>query len=456
MNHCLKTAIFSLLAICAQISLAGEFSIIQITQNEINDDGPTVNDFGRVVWQSGSFNSFEIITYHKGITTQLTDNNFQENHPQINNSNQIIWDGTIDSSSVYEIFYRENGETTRLTYAPSDSFIYSNLFPRINKNGAAVWKQFATIMIYDGVNILPIAEEVYGSPSPNINDNNQVTWVKGSGLTSEVFFYDGSNLIQITDNAFEERFAQINNQGMIVWEVRDGDDWDIVLFDGSEIKKITDNDTSESPARINNRGHLVWSGFDGNDSEIYFYDGIETHQVTNNEMNDFNPQLNDKGTIVWQGGDGATSHIFVYNDSTVSQLTTNFQPNWAPSISNTGYITWWGTDGDDRDIFLAKPINLMSKIQDLIVLLETPVTNGTARSIGPDDSASGRLDSHIEELHKLEVSIKNDNLTDACSMISVLLSSSYPEDASEKLIEGNNRYQINETMKELKSSIKCM
>ena len=279
---------------------------IQITDNDVSDFAPIVDDNG-VVWQSlVDDRDTELFFYNGSETIQITDNDVSDFAPQISGNN-IVWQSILDDSNFSEIFFYNGSETIQIT----DNDV-SDSAPQISANNI-VWQSSVDgndgeIFFYNGSETIQLTDNDVNDSSPLIDGNN-IVWQNGTGGSSEIFLYDGSETIQITDNdvldspvsntptTLSANTASISGNN-VVWQSGIGDSREIFLYDGNETIKLTDNDVPDLSPQING-DNVVWQSGIGNDSEIFFYNGSETIQLTDDNVENAFPAISDS-SILWQ------------------------------------------------------------------------------------------------------------------------------------------------------------
>ena len=96
----------------------GEYTIIQLTDNEFVDVEPQI-DSQMVVWSGGSGDNREIFLWNGSNTTQLTSNEYHDIAPQIDNG-MVIWSGY--DGQDYEIFLWNGDDPIQLSDSPYVDF----------------------------------------------------------------------------------------------------------------------------------------------------------------------------------------------------------------------------------------------------------------------------------------------------------------------------------------------
>jgi hypothetical protein len=373
MNNLLKSLLLtvSLLLTSLPISYAQNYTIIQLTDNDISDFSPNINDNNQIALSGGVlFGGAEDgeVFFNDGSTTfQITDNSKQDSVVGINNNGDIIWIQSELNGVNAELFLFDGTSVSQLTNTGND-YIRNIDF---NDNGFLVWEEyvkrdinavFVDSFIYNGSTTAKFEANIDEYPNasitlykPKINNQGQVVLEGrisyGFYSGNAIFLYDGSVLIDIIGLSSWPTVSSkpdINDNGHIVWQ----SDGEILLYDGSAITQITDNDYSDWEPQINNNGYVVWGSTEG----IFLYDGTITTKLSEYG---YNYHINDNNYVVWEAREpDQDMEIFLYNVSEVIQITNNDYDDLSPQLNNNNYIVWWTQfpGGQARsEIFLAIP-----------------------------------------------------------------------------------------------------
>ena len=316
-----------------------EYKIERITSS-INPSSASPNiDGNNIVWR-GNIGG-ELLLNDGSETIQLINSKAIESAPQISGDN-IVWEG--GNGDNREIFLYDGDKTIQLT----DNDLYDGDV-RISGDNI-VWEgndgDDKEIFLYDGSKTVQLTDN-----DRNVDDfdvavsGDNVVWASSSGFTSEIFLYDDNKTIQLTDNDVADLYPKVSGDN-VVWRRDDGNDTEIILYNGSETIQLTDNDSDDVPEISGD--NVVWEEDDGNDTEIFLYNGSETIQLTDNDISDSNPKISDERVIWQQEGTKA---------------------------------------GDSASIFLATPINPLSKLANEELLVAD--ADDTIRGSSKDDVIFG-------------------------------------------------------------------
>jgi len=96
------------------------------------------------------------------------------------------------------------------------------------------------------------ADDIRTSGLMGVNNCGQVVYMKGRGVTAEIFLYDNGRITQITHNDIFDGGPDINDAGTIVWSE---DDLRIMQLKDGRVTVVGEGRTP----RINERGDVAWT-----------------------------------------------------------------------------------------------------------------------------------------------------------------------------------------------------
>ncbi|NUQ63595.1 MAG: hypothetical protein HUU20_14055, partial [Pirellulales bacterium] len=269
-----------------------------------------------VVWEAGAAGAREIVFYDaaNNLVQRLTQNTRDDYSPKVHLSADglkayVVWVGrdTANRSQVFLYTYDtvtgtgEKSQLTNTTAGVSDPQVSSTAGPA--------------------------------------GGNAYVTWVGGTGASSEIYFYDVaarsvSNLsTKVTGHTgMEDRAPQISGD-LVAWYGWDGKDYEVYLYDHPKalanpstyraVQVTSNSNLADDSVQIGGvlntsgalvGGNVVWRGRNGTDYDIFLYQynratgAGTTIQITDSgtfaSPNDDNtPQVSGE-YVVWQGYDG--------------------------------------------------------------------------------------------------------------------------------------------------------
>ena len=312
----------------AQIPLG--YEIVTVTDNPYYEPVPRINNRGQIVFMSWlnppDRSTEEIFLYDDGRLIRLTNDNIQDVLPDINDDGTIVWCRGIGPINPFsgepslEIVMWENGRLTRLT----DNAV-QDIGPTINNLGQVVWTLDhpipvcggfpKDIFMYDGRDVVQITTdgipEQVENQSPEINDSGQIVWTRydfcnppaGYNFDSKIMLYDTGAVTELTTGQLAPQLPDINNAGQVVWFFFNPATRrrTIELWDAGVTSLITDD--GELPA-INDHGQIAFSRWDPRRQtlDIWSYRRGRISQVNANAFFEEQPDINDAGEIVWSSG----------------------------------------------------------------------------------------------------------------------------------------------------------
>jgi hypothetical protein len=309
------------------VSAAGEvqiprgYEIVQLTETPEREMDAAINNHGQCVFVArlGTDHlSDEILLYSDGEFLQLTDDDVRDAYPDINDDGTIVWSRGIGPDGPYgptlEIVMWQDGDLTRLT----DDGV-SDYGPKINSLGHVVWSQLirggcydvnAVIRFYDGSTIGQISDADWSHQMPVINDDDWIAWTRYDFCQepwwdADIMLYvpgEEPEVISPVD-AFGTHLPTINNLGQVAWQFEIGrGDKGIQLWEDGVVTLFTDWGVNP---RLNDRGDMCF---------IRWYDDTETwqawlylkrslYQLSDDPFWNTDGDINNAGEAVWESGD---------------------------------------------------------------------------------------------------------------------------------------------------------
>jgi hypothetical protein len=90
-----------LFSVFASPALSQNYMIKQLTDNDVIDGSPHINNLGQVVWSGFDGHDFEIFLYDGVQTIQITNNDDEDLHPVINDNGQVVWEADIGDIEIF-------------------------------------------------------------------------------------------------------------------------------------------------------------------------------------------------------------------------------------------------------------------------------------------------------------------------------------------------------------------
>lgn len=287
--------------------------------------GLEINDLGQIVWSAGgggddelrgSLPSQEIFFYNGAEVIRLTNDDVDDFRPRLNNNGNIAW-----HCGDFVCFY--DGQETRQFDVTSGADLLTGALPEINDQDHVVWQCGDHICFFDGNSTTELKEfDLAGEILPvnpasliRMNSSSHFTWVQANSSRLEdgtlvekthVLLFDGSNISRINDDTsqpdillFATEPAEINDKGQILWRGKRNDMSDLFLSTNGSVTQITSDDPGETAIKLNNNGYVVWNCGD----QICLYDGMTVSKVSGTEEKSAYADLNDRNEIAYSSID---------------------------------------------------------------------------------------------------------------------------------------------------------
>ena len=206
------------LASSAQSAVVPGFELIPLTEDSWYNDTGRVNNCGEVVFSirhNNVYNLEEMYLYDNGLITRLTNDNVNDSLPDINDGGTMVWTRAVGLGGTAEIAIHDG---TTLQLLSSDNLADSA--PFINKLGHVTWSKFtgsgcsdAIVMFYDGITTVEITNGGYSDQASGLNDLDEIVWTRydfcQSPWVSDIQLYSGGEITTLTSNEREPQIPTI-------------------------------------------------------------------------------------------------------------------------------------------------------------------------------------------------------------------------------------------------------
>lgn len=304
------------------------YQVSHVTANSTDDAQPRVSANGLVVWTgrynlpgatSGSADN-EVLLWDGATLTQVTDDDVDQVRPVVNDLGDMAWQ-VGDGSAATEIWADVGGVVTQLTNDPGPGVI--DRYPDINDAGIVVWGRLTALDYF-----VCVWDALIGGPysiigpgyRPHISSASHFHTAGQNGI-----FDTSYHVVQPMGppSAFgygEFRRSEINDLDQLAIEAeRPGPlhpdltgPRDILFWDGATMHRIF---RSPGPwhgrADLNASGVIAWEGYGGlpgsvsggADEEIFVYrpEMQRVIQLTDDDAFDAWPTVTDDGRVFWHG-----------------------------------------------------------------------------------------------------------------------------------------------------------
>ena len=239
------------------------WEIVEITDDSAFDDGPPdINDRGQIVfdrWRYPDLAQTEIMLYDRGELIQITDDDIRDVYPAINNHGEIVWGRDVHEDGNKCIVRWRDGVLDIVSDEP-----YNQGGADINDAGQMVWYAGPSaewyrceIFFYDGDSISRITNDSVMDQTGRINEHGQFVWGRQNGFFDDVAFYANGAITILSDADADIAYPYLNNVGQVVWA-----SWQrgVELWDDGVTVQIA---ASGGAPQINDHGDICFGAYDG-------------------------------------------------------------------------------------------------------------------------------------------------------------------------------------------------
>ena len=299
------------------------FEIVPITDDPWYKQTARLNNCGQIVYGSRYNNDYDLedmYLYENGLITRMTDDDVNDRLPDINDAGIMVWMRRTDGVQSTEIVIHDGCSLIPLT---SDNL--ADYAPYINNLGHVAWSKYTEggcseteglVMFYDGASIQQITTGWYSDQVSGINDLDEIVWGRydfcQSPWVSNIQMYSAGQITTLTSGEQEPQapnvgFNVVTGFTQVVWRSEhDGTDdkftrlWDpntgvVTIFDPGGQPVI--NNYGEVSMNAPGQGiHSAWQVW------LYRSGTGEYVQVTDEAVVSTPRDINDYGEIVMTRG----------------------------------------------------------------------------------------------------------------------------------------------------------
>ena len=278
----------------------------------------SMNNHGEVVWSTrlggSSWSRSEIFYYDGEIVQQLTDDNIRDDFPSINDEGTIVWSRADGPNGVLQIVRLRDGTLDYLIDESAMPTPGNNTVPVINNNGVVVWDRDAEplcslsdseIWIYDDAGGRQLSDLGFQNTMARINDDDVIVWTQydfcASPWRSVIYRYADGIALAISGDQIEPQRVAISNTGFVTWTYREPSDPAqpvVAGWRGGVLSRIIDDGLG---GNLNDSDQLLYIAQPpGEPWNIRLYDGGLITQITNDDFWNIEGDINNFGEMVWR------------------------------------------------------------------------------------------------------------------------------------------------------------
>lgn len=251
-------------------------SLMQITDDDINDAVAKIGDDGTIAWTSfrgppdqfGNPTGEIMVRSPVGLTRRVTDNSDHDYPDDVDVIGRVAFMREMVPGcrgAVYDLFLYDGFQTVAITTSGREKGL-ANQVASINDLGEISFAEYdfcqspwvSRIMLYSHGVSLPISpSEMLEPQAPHLNNLSQVVWDTDLPGFDQIVLWDGGEITPLGQG----HSPRINDRGDFSFsrwhpEVNAWQTW--LYLDGREWR-VTDDDVWNNPYEINNRGEMVIS-----------------------------------------------------------------------------------------------------------------------------------------------------------------------------------------------------
>ena len=243
------------------------FEIVQITFDPDHDIGARINNCGQFVFSKRIgqlFDQEEIFLYgNNGDIVQITDDEVRDAFPDINDAGTIVWTRYAADFERNTVMMLIEGQVIEIGFGGPGV---------INNLGHIAWMDFdptlcaspSNVFFFDGQSVQQITNDGLSHQATQINDLDEITWTRYDFCLdpweSHIMLYSAGTIQQLTEEQRAPQNPRINNLSQVAWESRDpANDRFIELWQDGVTSVVTH---WGSGPKLNNLSDLAFSRWD--------------------------------------------------------------------------------------------------------------------------------------------------------------------------------------------------
>ena len=293
----------------AQVEIPEGFEIVEINRSDYFTGPPAINACGQIVFYqrlTPEYSSSEIFLYDNGKLVRITENNLSDRSPDLNDEGTIVWTRRTRGVQENEVMLYRDGKTTIL-----DANRKGVRKGFVNNLGHVAWARDrrdhcplrSVIVFWDGQSIIQISEnDDFVEQHPDLNDRDDIAWGHADFCVNpwvgDIRLWSDGRTIVLPSNFLQVQGPSINNVRQVAWRTPGGVEfWE----DGKTVLLI---DEGVNP-KLNNLGDIYFIRFyDANRSwDAWLYrvsDGNPRfYRLTDEDAWNTDGDINDWGEVVW-------------------------------------------------------------------------------------------------------------------------------------------------------------
>ncbi|TWT45711.1 hypothetical protein RAS1_21400 [Phycisphaerae bacterium RAS1] len=293
-----------------------------------------INNHGQIVFSrrmiASDDRTTEIMLWDNGVLIQITNDNVLDEFPDINDAGTMVWSRGIGPDGKLEIVTWQNGALSQLTQDTPNDYA-----PRIDNFGKIVWYKAhgsgcgnasADVCMFDGVAELTLVSDGWSNQGADINDAGDIVWTRFNFCTSpysgDVYRFRDGVVSRLSNGLTAPGLPALTSKGDVAWAHREPPlyDFEIEIWRNGV---VTPFGPGGGNVRLNARGDMFYDRWheDTQTWQVWHYRDGHSGQLTFDPYWNFVSGLNDRGDFVWHAHDPFETDIRLFRRYAVGDLT---------------------------------------------------------------------------------------------------------------------------------------
>ncbi len=251
----------------AQVNLPRGFEVLDIAVDDEYTGRPSINNCGQIVFSKANQEippyDGDLWFYDNGRLVQITDGEVSDDFPRINDLGDIGWQRFRFSDRRMQVIILRDGVETVVEEADIIDGV------AINNLGHLAWSRYRpggcydtdfSVFFWDGAEVRQITPDgPYFEQSPALNDFDELAWthmdVCASPWEGRIQAYWDGQIVDLPSVSKQDQVPDINNDRHAIWSPPDT----VVLWREGELVRLAPDGTGGS--RLSNRDDvftIIW------------------------------------------------------------------------------------------------------------------------------------------------------------------------------------------------------
>ncbi len=296
---------------CSAARIPPGYETVEVASGMMWFGWPSLNDCGEIVYHTRiglSWADAEIFLANNGTLTQVTRNRERDVLPVVNGQKSIVWNRGVGDAGVTQIVSFDGIRENLITvgFPTADAF---------SETGHITWSERVgdcppeyDVLYFNGMMTRRLYADGTANQGTSLNNLGEVAWTRfvlpcefSQNWTSMIkYYHSGQQIDSLPSSRAQPQAVSLNNGGTLVWS-----DFDLVeLWHASQLVLVADghlpsiNDRSDIAYQfLSHVRHFLW--------EVWLVHGAQLHCLTNpaDPFDNRRPSLNEIGEVAWTFAD---------------------------------------------------------------------------------------------------------------------------------------------------------